>query len=69
MANSAFDYNHLYDLYYKAGVNIERQRVASPFFVRHKRAEAVSCHRPEYLGKNDRAGQRVNLPVFTEDVL
>lgn len=26
-----FDYNHLYDLYYKAGVNIERQRVASPF--------------------------------------
>ena len=30
MANSA-DYNHLYDLYYKAGVNIERQRVASPF--------------------------------------
>lgn len=26
-----FDYNHLYDLYYKAGVSIERQRVASPF--------------------------------------
>ncbi|MBO4984397.1 MAG: DUF3440 domain-containing protein [Bacteroides sp.] len=26
-----FDYNHLYDLYYKAGVNLERQRVASPF--------------------------------------
>lgn len=26
-----FDYNRLYDLYYKAGVNIERQRVASPF--------------------------------------
>ena len=26
-----FDYNHLYDLYYMAGVNIERQRVASPF--------------------------------------
>lgn len=26
-----YDYNHLYDLYYKAGVNIERQRVASPF--------------------------------------
>ncbi len=33
MANGKFgwDYNHLYDLYYKAGVNIERQRVASPF--------------------------------------
>ena len=26
-----YDYNHLYDLYYMAGVNIERQRVASPF--------------------------------------
>ena len=26
-----FDYNHLYDLYYMAGVSIERQRVASPF--------------------------------------
>lgn len=33
VANGKFgwDYNHLYDLYYKAGVNIERQRVASPF--------------------------------------
>ena len=26
-----YDYNHLYDLYYKAGVSLERQRVASPF--------------------------------------
>lgn len=26
-----YDYNSLYDLYYKAGLNIERQRVASPF--------------------------------------
>lgn len=26
-----FDYNKLYDLYYKAGVGIEMQRVASPF--------------------------------------
>ena len=25
------DYNVLYDLYYRAGVNLERQRVASPF--------------------------------------
>lgn len=32
-ANGKFkwDYNPLYDLYYKAGVNLERQRVASPF--------------------------------------
>ncbi|CDN30327.1 Co-activator of prophage gene expression IbrA [Mucinivorans hirudinis] len=26
-----YDYNRLYDLYYKAGVGIEKQRVASPF--------------------------------------
>lgn len=57
-----FDYNHLYDLYYKAGVNIERQRVASPFLCEAQgEPEAVSCHRPEYLGKNDRAGQRGEL--------
>ena len=33
VANGRFhyDYNRLYDLYYRAGVNIERQRVASPF--------------------------------------
>ena len=32
-ANGKFqwDYNVLYDLYYRAGVNLERQRVASPF--------------------------------------
>ena len=32
-ANGKFqwDYNALYDLYYRAGVNLERQRVASPF--------------------------------------
>ena len=32
-ANGKFgwDYNKLYDLYYQAGVNLERQRVASPF--------------------------------------
>lgn len=32
-ANGKFGwtYNHLYDLYYKAGVSIENQRVASPF--------------------------------------
>lgn len=33
VANGKFkwDYNRLYDLYYQAGVPIERQRVASPF--------------------------------------
>lgn len=33
IANGKFkwDYNRLYDLYYQAGVSIERQRVASPF--------------------------------------
>lgn len=32
-ANGKFQwkYNHIYDLYYKAGVGIEKQRVASPF--------------------------------------
>ena len=32
-ANGKFgwDYNRLYDLYYYAGVSLERQRVASPF--------------------------------------
>lgn len=32
-ANGKFkwSYNHLYDLYYKAGIDIEKQRVASPF--------------------------------------
>lgn len=32
-ANGKFgwDYNHLYDLYYQAGVPLEKQRVASPF--------------------------------------
>lgn len=33
VANAKFRwaYNHLYDLYYKAGIGIEQQRVASPF--------------------------------------
>ena len=56
-----FDYNHLYDLYYKAGVNIERQRVASPFLCEAQ--ESLKLYRviDEYLGKNDRAGQRGEL--------
>ena len=35
---------YLYDLYYKAGVNIERQRVASPFLCESQLAETVRRH-------------------------
>ncbi len=53
-ANGRFkwDYNHLYDLYYKAGVSIEMQRVASPFI-----SQAISSLRlyraidPDMWGK------------------
>lgn len=33
VANGRFhwDYNHLYDLYYQAGMSLNKQRVASPF--------------------------------------
>ena len=39
VANGYFnwDYNHLYDLYYQAGIPLARQRVASPFI-----SEAIS---------------------------
>ena len=30
-ARNGWSYNHLYDLYYQAGVNIDQMRVASPF--------------------------------------
>lgn len=30
-ANNAYPYNHLYDIFYQAGVNINQMRVASPF--------------------------------------
>ena len=30
-AKFGYDYNHLYDLYYKAGLNVDQMRVASPF--------------------------------------
>lgn len=38
VANGKFhwDYNHLYDLFYKAGVPLDRQRVASPFITSAK---------------------------------
>lgn len=47
-----WDYNVLYDLYYKAGVNIERQRVASPFI--GEAQESLSLYRvidPDTWGK------------------
>ena len=45
VANGKFrwDYNHLYDLYYQAGVSLDRQRVASPFI--SKAIESLSLYR------------------------
>ena len=53
-ANGKFrwDYNILYDLYYRAGVNLERQRVASPFI--GEAIESLSLYRaidPNTWGK------------------
>lgn len=64
-ANGKFqwDYNHLYDLYYMAGVNIERQRVASPFI--GEAQESLSLYRaidPDTWG---RMLGRVNGVNFT----
>lgn len=47
-----WEYNRLYDLYYKAGVNIERQRVASPFI--NEAQEGLALYRvidPNTWGK------------------
>ncbi|MDR1584844.1 MAG: DUF3440 domain-containing protein [Prevotellaceae bacterium] len=53
-ANGRFgwDYNKLYDLYYQAGVNLEKQRVASPFISAAQ--ESLSLYRaidPDMWGK------------------
>ena len=53
-ANGKFgwDYNRLYDLYYQAGVSIEKQRVASPFISAGQ--ESLALYRaidPEMWGK------------------
>lgn len=53
-ANGKFqwDYNVLYDLYYRAGVNLERQRVASPFI--NEAQESLALYRvldPNTWGK------------------
>lgn len=47
-----WDYNSLYDLYYKAGVSLERQRVASPFI--NEAQEGLALYRvldPNTWGK------------------
>ena len=56
-ANGKFqwDYNILYDLYYRAGVNLERQRVASPFITGE--SGPLSGTRPQHMGKDDRKGE------------
>ena len=59
-----WDYNSLYDLYYRAGVNIERQRVASPFI--GEAIESLSLYRaldPDTWGK---MVGRVNGVNFTD---
>ncbi len=53
-ANGRFgwDYNRLYDLYWQAGVSIERQRVASPFIMAAR--ESLSLYRaidPDMWGR------------------
>lgn len=53
-ANGKFgwDYNTLYDLYYRAGVNLERQRVASPFI--NEAQESLALYKaidPDTWGK------------------
>jgi predicted phosphoadenosine phosphosulfate sulfurtransferase len=53
-ANGRFgwDYNRLYDLYYQAGVSLDRQRVASPFIMEAR--ESLSLYRaidPDMWGK------------------
>ena len=53
-ANGKFgwDYNHLYDLYYMAGVPLEKQRVASPFLTTAR--ESLHLYRaidPDMWGK------------------
>ncbi|MCD8030330.1 MAG: DUF3440 domain-containing protein [Bacteroides sp.] len=65
IANGKFkwDYNKLYDLYYMAGVNLERQRVASPFL--SEAQESLSLYRaidPDTWG---RMIGRVNGVNFT----
>ena len=47
-----WDYNKLYDLYYRAGVPLDKQRVASPFI-----SQAISSLRLYRVGENGKSGQ------------
>lgn len=54
VANGKFhwDYNRLYDLYYQAGISLDRQRVASPFI--NEAIESLSLYKvidPQMWGK------------------
>ena len=65
IANGKFNwaYNHLYDLYYQAGVPLEKQRVASPFISEAR--ESLNLYRaidPDMWG---RMINRVNGINFT----
>ncbi|MDH6304181.1 putative phosphoadenosine phosphosulfate sulfurtransferase [Parabacteroides sp. PF5-5] len=53
-ANGRFgwDYNHLYDLYYQAGVSLDKQRVASPFIIAaHESLHLYRAIDPDMWGK------------------
>ena len=58
-----YDYNHLYDLYYQAGVNLERQRVASPFLCEAQ--ESLKLYRCIDPNTRGRMIGRVNGVNFT----
>ena len=67
-ANGKFkwDYNPLYDLYYKAGISLERQRVASPFI--SEAIESLALYRaidPDTLPEKTRNGylRRLNVSI------
>ncbi len=64
-ANGKFqwDYNVLYDLYYRAGVNLERQRVASPFI--NEAQESLQLYRVLDPNTWGRMIGRVNGVNFT----
>lgn len=61
VANGKFgwDYNKLYDLYYQAGVSLDRQRVASPFI--SEAIESLALYKvidPDTWGEDDRTRKR-----------
>jgi predicted phosphoadenosine phosphosulfate sulfurtransferase len=66
-ANGRFlwDYNHLYDLYYQAGVPLDKQRVASPFLLAAQ--ESLHLYRaidPDMWGKMICRVNGINFTAF-----